>query len=267
MKQERECVDMQIGVQTFTIRKAQKQNIEKAYLPLIEMGIRDLEIARIKFDRKNALEVRKMMDAHGVRVAAIQAKPKDVHWHPERLVEFCQITGCKNIVISMLPFHCILGGEKLFERFVDKLDDWYDAFEKQGITLSYHHHNWEYVPLSNGKTRMEVLLERTKKIRFVHDTYWTARSGRDPVHQIREFGHRLTGIHLRDLTFYKKGLDVLPRDTALGQGVIDFYRVLEAAKQAGCQYCAIEQKTDHPYEDLKVSWAHCKEITKPQEAQ
>jgi sugar phosphate isomerase/epimerase len=256
---------MQIGVQTFTVRKAQKKNLEKAYLPLIAMGVRDLEIARIKFDRKNALEVRRLMDAYGIRVAAIQAKPKDIYRHPEMLTEFCRITGCGNIVISMLPFHCILGGEKLFYRFVDKLDEWYDGFEKQGITLSYHHHNWEYVTLSNGKTRMDELLARTEKIRFVHDTYWTARSGRDPVEQIRAFGDKLTGIHLRDLTFYKKGLEVLPKDTALGQGVIDFSRVLRAAEQAGCRYCAIEQKTDRPYDDLRISWDHCKKITAQRE--
>ena len=46
---------MRIGVQTFTIRKAQKKNIEKSYLPLINMGILDYEVARIKFSNKNAL--------------------------------------------------------------------------------------------------------------------------------------------------------------------------------------------------------------------
>ena len=32
---------MNFGVQTFTIRKKQKKDLEKAYLPLIEMGILD----------------------------------------------------------------------------------------------------------------------------------------------------------------------------------------------------------------------------------
>ena len=257
---------MKIGVQTFTIRKAQKRNLEAAYLPLIEMGIRDLEIARIKFDRKNALEVRRLMDAYGIRVAAIQAKPKDLHWHPQMLAEFCRITGCRNIVISMLPFHCILGSEALFYRFVDKLDEWCETFREQGITLSYHHHHWEYITLSNGKTRMEELLTRTKKLRFVHDTYWTASCGRDPAEQIRQFGSRLTGIHLRDLTYRKRGLDVLPVDTAPGQGLIDFRQVLEAAQEVQCRYCAIEQKTDRPYEDLKTGWEHCRQIINQQEA-
>ena len=48
---------MRIGVQTFTIRKAQKKNIEKSYLPLINMGILDYEVARIKFSNKNFVSV------------------------------------------------------------------------------------------------------------------------------------------------------------------------------------------------------------------
>ena len=43
---------MRVGVQTFTIRKFQKRNIEKSYLPLIEMGIVNFEVARIKFNKK-----------------------------------------------------------------------------------------------------------------------------------------------------------------------------------------------------------------------
>ena len=52
---------MKIGIQTFTIRKFQRKNIEKAYLPLIKMGILDYEVARIKFNRKNALILKNLI--------------------------------------------------------------------------------------------------------------------------------------------------------------------------------------------------------------
>jgi sugar phosphate isomerase/epimerase len=98
---------------------------------------------------------------------------------------------------------------------------------------------------------MAELLSKTEKIKFVHDTYWTARCGVDPALQIKEFGSRLLGIHLRDLAFKKKGLDVIPHDTTVGEGVIDFSRVLLAATEVGCEYTVIEQKTNTPYEDIK----------------
>ena len=51
---------MRVGVQTFTIRKVQKKNIEKSYLPLIKMGVLDYEVARIKFNNENALIINEL---------------------------------------------------------------------------------------------------------------------------------------------------------------------------------------------------------------
>ena len=101
---------------------------------------------------------------------------------------------------------------------------------------------------------MEELIGRTKKIKFVHDTYWTARSGVAPAAQIREFGHRLLGIHLRDLAFKRRGLDVLPHDTFIGGGVINFKDVLAATAETGCEYAVIEENSASPYESIKKSY-------------
>lgn len=245
---------MNFGVQTFTIRKAQKKDIEKSYLPLIKMGISELEVARIDFNEKNADEIWAIMGNHNIRPVSIQVKPKYVFGDPESVIRFCKTTGCKNVVISQLPFSCVLGDEEKFYSFIAKLDGQYELYEKEGITLAYHHHNWEYIKLSNGNTRMDELLSKTKKIKFVHDTYWTARCGIDPAKQIDRFGDRLLGIHLRDLGFSKKLIDVVPHDTWVGGGVIDFKSVLSAAKKVGCEYFVIEQNSKDPYSDIEKSY-------------
>ena len=253
---------MKFGVQTFTVRKAQKRCIKDAYMPLIGIGIKSFEVARIKFNKKNAIKIKKLIDEYGIEILSLQVKPKDVFKSADRVVEFCNVTGCKRVVISMLPFECILGSEARFYRFLDSLDSWCDTYSKSGITLAYHHHNWEYIRLSNGKTRMAELLEKTEKLKFVHDTYWTAKSGVAPEAQIREFGNRLLGIHLRDLTFKKRGIDVIGCDGAIGDGVIDFRSVLSAASEVGCSYYVIEQKTKNPYRDIEKSFTRLCETAK-----
>ena len=243
-------------MQTFTVRKVQKKSITEAYLPIIELGIKSFEVARIDFNEANAREIRELVDKYGINISAIQVKPKKVFENQREIIDFAKTVGCKNVVISMLPFECILGREEKFFAFTDSLDTLFDSYSKEGITLAYHHHNWEYIKLSTGRTRMAELLARTKKIKFVNDTYWTARSGVDPGRQIREFSDRLLGIHLRDLGFRKRFLDVLPHDTYIGGGVIDFRRVLTAAEAVGCEYLVIEQKTDEPYLNIKKSYEH-----------
>ena len=257
---------MNFGVQTFTIRKKQKKDLEKAYLPLIEMGILDYEIARIHFDKTTGEAVRALMDKYGIRVCAIQAKPKQVFSDVQSVVDFCKCTGCTNVVLSQLPFSCVLGREEKFYEFVATLDRQFEIYQSHGITLAYHHHNWEYVTLRSGKTRMQQLLGKTQKIQFVHDTYWTTKCGLSSAQQVLEFGDRLMGIHLRDLTLHKKGIDVISSDGAVGSGVVDFAAVLQAAKQTSCRYMVIEQKTKQPYEDIQKSYVNCLKIQSTLEA-
>ena len=251
---------MKIGVQTFTVRKTQKKDIEGAYLPLIELGIKSFEVARIDFTPENARIIKSLIDKHGIEISAIQVKPKYVFGAVDTIVDFCKTVGCTRVVISMLPFPVILGKQDKFYDFIKTLDAQFDVYASHGITLAYHHHNWEYVRLSNGMTRMDELLANTSKIRIVHDTYWTARCGIDPVREIERFGDRLLGVHLRDLTHYAKGLDVRARDCAIGDGVIDFSRVIPAAVNAGVQYLVIEQKTDTPYPEIAKSYQKCGSI-------
>lgn len=251
---------MQFGVQTFTIRKKQKKNLEAAYRPLAQMGVKELEIARISFNGKTGKAVQAVVEKYGLQVAAIQVKPWHVADSMEDVVAFCRCTGCRRVVISQLPFSCIFGSERKFYDFVDTLDDLSDRYEAQGIRLAYHHHNWEYITLSSGKTRMEELLERTKRIHFVHDTYWTTKCGLSSPQQIRQFGKRLLGIHLRDLALHQKGMQVLSGDAAIGTGIVEFPKVLQAAEESGCQYLVIEQKTQRPYADLKISLENCRRI-------
>ena len=251
---------MKFGVQTFTVRRAQKKCIKSAYLPLISLGINSFEVARIKFNEKNAKKIKALIDEYGIEISSIQVKPKDVFKHADKVIEFCHTVGCKNVVISMLPFRCILGGEAKFYSFLSSLDPICERYAKSGVTLAYHHHNWEYIKLSNGKTRMAELLSKTERLKFVHDTYWTAKSGVSPEKQIMEFGDRLLGVHLRDLTFKKRGIDVLGCDSAIGDGVIDFASALVAAEKVGCSYYVIEQNTKNPYLDIEKSFARLNEI-------
>ena len=252
---------MNFGVQTFTVRKAQRRSIRGAYLPLIKQGIKSFEVARLDFDPKNAEALKNLVNEFGIEIPSIQVKPAYVFGNSDKIIDFCNTVGCKNVVISMLPFGCILGKEQRFYDFVGSLDKAFDLYAERGITLAYHHHNWEYVKLSNGSSRMEVLLSGTQRIKFVHDTYWTARSGISPVKQIEQFGKRLLGIHLRDLSFRKRGLNVLPHDAAIGDGVIDFKAVIAAAESVGCSYYVIEQKTDQPYEEILKSFERLKQLT------
>ena len=198
-----------------------------------------------------------LIDDFNINIVSIQVKPKYIYNSKEELVEFCKIVNCQNVVISMLPFKCILGKDKDFYDFVYTLDSLYEYYKESGLELAYHHHNWEYTKLENGKLIMDELLTLTKKIKFIHDTYWTTKSGRSSIEQVIQFSDRLLGIHLRDIEFYRKGIKVKSTDTEIGNGIIDFVDVINKATSAN--YFVVEQKTKTPYESLKKSMDYIKE--------
>ena len=251
----------QFGVQTYTVRRLQKKDIKSTYKSLSDMGVKSIEISRIDFTKENAKTVSEACREYGITVSALQVKPKYVFGDTENIINFAHTVGAKTVVISMLPFRCILGGEDKFYAFLSSLDPMSERYRKEGITLAYHHHNWEYITLKNGRTRMEELLWKTELISFVNDTYWTARCGRAPAKQIQEFGTRLAGIHLRDLAFYKKWLSVIPRDTAVGSGLIDVSEVLFALGEVSPAYLVIEQNSGAPLSDIKKSLSALSDIS------
>ena len=66
---------------------------------------------------------------------------------------------------------------------------------------------------------------------------------------------------MRDLTLYKKGLKVLSKDAAVGEGVIDFSEVFREAELAGCEYYVIDAGWYAPGEwwDSVGEWQECRE--------
>ena len=251
---------MRIGVETYTIRKQQKKNLTKAYFTLIEKGFRYFELSKIKFNQKNAEIIRDLIDNYKIHIVSILAKPDDVFHHADQLISFCHQTNCTNVVISMLPFKCILGPECLFYLFLNKVDEMAEIYQKAGIVLAYHHHNWEFDKVSNGKRRMDELVDRTEKIQFVLDTYWCRKCNGSPEVQMKQFGNRLLGMHLRDYVQVQKGLKKKSKDGVIGTGVLDFQAILKLAEELGCEYGVFEHNTNQPYEDLVMSFQNCQRI-------
>ena len=103
-------------------------------------------------------------------------------------------------------------------------------------------------------------------VAFELDVFWARFAGLDPAVLIRQLGHRCALLHLKDLRLPEFGL--LPEQASpelfveLGQGVIDFPSVLQAAREVGVQDYYIEQDwaTGDPLQSLGMSLAYLRSI-------
>lgn len=239
------------AVQTYTIRMAWRIEAAASLQRLKELGVRRIELARVPFTDETA----KIVKDSGLRVVSIQAKFKEWSDHFETMLAFSKAVGCEIAVVSVSSLSSILFGKRAVLRFGKTLDNLAGKYQKEGIRLALHHHDFEFRTI-HGQTKLDFLLAHTKDVAFVSDTYWCKKAGFEPESVARRIGGRLIGLHLRDYD----PVDPKHPDTELGRGSIDFAALL-AQIPTSVVYGAIEQNASDPYRSLAQSIAHLKTIT------
>ena len=93
----------------------------------------------------------------------------------------------------------------------------------------YHHHDFEFRHYGND-VGLDLLLANTsaENVGLELDTYWTARGGRSPQQTIADLKGRVKIVHLRDMRLQRKLFKLAPVDCALGDGNLDFRRIVDS---------------------------------------
>ena len=84
---------------------------------------------------------------------------------------------------------------------------------------------------------------------FTVDTFWVQAGGGDPAQWIEKLAGRVPCIHLKDFAYGRKM-------AVVGEGNINFDRVLEKAAAGGTEYLLIEQDDcngEDPFDCLQRS--------------
>ena len=130
--------------------------------------------------------------------------------------------------------------------------------DKAGLKLLYHNHDFEFKKDKDGIVTIDYLLENTnpKYVNFEMDLYWVTKAGADPVAYFKKYPNRFKIWHVKDM-------DDQGRFAPVGNGHIDFLRILENKKLSGMEYYMVEQDRTFnmtPLEAIKVSHKGLKKI-------
>lgn len=138
--------------------------------------------------------------------------------------------------------------------FAHRLNAAGKVLHDEGLVLCYHNHHIEFQRLA-GKPVLEIIYAETdpRYLQGEPDTYWVQNGGGDPVAWCTRLTGRLPIIHLKDYT-------VLPDNKVtfceIGNGNLNWKRIIAAAEAAGCQWFAVEQDTcpGDPFDSLRQSF-------------
>lgn len=144
-----------------------------------------------------------------------------------------------------------MGMEGGAEKLADILTTLGKKCDKVGLKLLYHNHDFEFIQDKDGVTTIDYLLEHTdpKYVNFQMDLFWVTKAGADPLAYFNKYPKRFKLWHVKDM-------DDQGRFAPVGNGKIDFARILTEKEQSGMQYYFVEQDRTFnmkPLEAIKVS--------------
>ena len=236
-----------IGLQLFSVRDAMAKDPLGTLNALKAMGYEDFET--YGFDAVTGTiygypvaEFKAILDELGLSTSSghygfatlMEASPAEV----EAYVTKC-IAAAKTLESSYLTWPFVLAEYRNpagFERLAELLNQIGQQVTEAGLGFAYHNHGYEFEDWS-GTTGFDILLAKTNPnwVKLQLDLYWAVHSGKTPKELVAAQPGRYVMWHIKDM--HKESRDY----TEMGQGSIDYTRMLPDPKKAGLQYYYIEQ--------------------------
>ena len=245
-----------LAVQLYTVRDYCKTPVDIAttLAKVAKMGYRAVQASAL--GPIEAKELRKILDENGLTCCATHKPFEKLRDETAKQLEDHQIIGCP---YTALGGFWPKGDEKprpTWERFADEFTALATKLAAAGLKLGYHNHHHEFQNLDGPgtQTAYDLLAQRLgKDVWFEVDTYWVQFAGADPAAWIERFKGRLPCVHLKDLGIAD---DRSHQMRPVGQGNLNWDRVLDACKRAGVEWYIVEQDNCNgldPFDCLKAS--------------
>ena len=194
-------------------------------------------------------ELRRMADGEGLNICATHVDYNRLLHDLSAVVDEHRLWDCSQVAIGSVPT-AYRNGEG-YRQFAVETRQLTRDLAKEGLTFSYHNHNWE-LERHDGRTGLDIMVEECDSaVCFEIDTYWIQAGGGDPAAWIRKVNTRIPLLHLKDMGVS----DRKPIMTEIGEGNLNWPAILDAAREAGVEWYIGEQDwcARDPFESIAIS--------------
>lgn len=114
-----------------------------------------------------------------------------------------------------------------------------EAF-KNGITLCYHNHDFEFETKFGDKTMYDIMLEKCdpRFVKFELDIYWITKGGYSAIEYFNKNSGRFPLWHVKDMNKLDKY-----KNAIVGDGIINWKEIFAATRKSGMEYFFVEQES------------------------
>lgn len=218
--------------------------LENTLKMLSELGYSGVEgYGALLTDIKDAKELRALLDQNSLVMTSCHIGLDLIKSDPQKAIEITKAIGIKKAYIPHLQEEerpkSANGWIELAAELMETCKPLIDA----GLSIGWHNHDFEFVTLEDGRTPMELMLDKAKDLELEFDVAWCVKAGRDPIEFIKKYNSRITAAHVKDIAPIGECAD---EDgwADVGYGNINWPSIYGALKAGGTELFIMEH--DNP---------------------
>ena len=277
-----------LGVQMMMLRE---QVAEQGMYPVLErlaaMDLKAVEVSQIPMDETNTAALERGRDELGIEVGALSVALKpgptatgdNLEEHYDKIVADCRRLGTRFVRSGRMPCTAMVSKEAC-EAWAAEVEPAASRLAADGITLCYHNHHVDLAQF-DGERMFDIVRRVAPSVKFEVDLHWVQRGGMAPLDMLEEYSGVCKLIHVKDFRVVavpQEAVDkMMSGDVAggfqgflniaqfaeVGQGNMNWPKLLPAAIDAGAEYFFIEQDDTYgrdPFDCIADSRAYLKSI-------
>ena len=224
---------------------------------LRDMGYSFVQFSGAPFDPEM---ISRMISHTGMPVVLTHVPMDRIINDVDTLMEEHAKFGCKKIGLGYIPPE-ILADECKAKEIIEKLNLSAEKMNKNGYSFFYHNHQFEFYK-HGGQRIIDYMAENAPYFNFTFDTYWAQYGGVSVIDFIEKLQGRISCVHLKDYIVAEplekdKDFAILPRFAPVGDGNMDFGKIIPKMQECGTEYFIVEQDNaiffDDPFAQVERS--------------
>ena len=232
---------------------------------LADLDLDAVEVSQIPMDEANVAALERGTKELGLEVGAISVALKggptatgdNLEENFDKVVDDAHRLGTRFARIGMMPFTAMVSKEAC-EAWAAECQPAAERLAAEGITLCYHNHHVDLAQF-DGERLFDIVRRVAPSLNFEVDLHWVQRGGMAPLDMLEAYSGVCKLIHVKDFRVTplpQRAVDLmLAGDMAegfqaflsiaqfaeVGQGNMNWPKLLPAAIDAGAEYFFIEQ--------------------------
>jgi sugar phosphate isomerase/epimerase len=227
----------QFGIQLWTVKNALGKDPQGVLKQLSEDGYKQIESfegSKGMFWGMSNTDFKKYMDDLGMTIISSHCNTnKDF----EKKAGEASAIGMKYLLNAFVPVQKTVDD---YKKVAEQFNKNGEACKKAGIRFGYHNHAHDF-KIVDGQSAMDIYLQNTDPglVDFEMDIYWVVTAKQDSEEWLKKYKNRFRLCHIKDRI---KGSTEEDASCILGEGSIDFAKIIKTAKDNGMQYYIVEQE-------------------------